>query len=151
MAGLLFLHLLGVTLWLGGGLSSMVVGLASRAESRASLATVARLQWAVLRWLVMPGSLLTVFSGLMLTFRLMNNGRMGSPWMVLMQVLGIVGAMLALFVSVPTAARISRIDPAGEHAGYFDRMRVRLRLVGAVSGTMGFVALLAGAWYRYGG
>lgn len=151
MAPLLFLHLLGVTLWLGGGFASMVVGLASKSEHRAALGTVARLQWAILRTLVLPGSLLTVFSGLMLTFRLMHGGRMGSPWMVAMQVLGIGGAMLALFVSVPTAARVTRIDPAGEHGAWFDRMRLRLRIVGAISGTMGFLALLAGAWYRYGG
>lgn len=151
MRGLLFLHFLGVTLWLGGGFASMALGIASKAESRAALATVARLQWSVLRTLVLPGSLLTVFSGLMLTFRLMNSGRMGSPWMVTMQILGLAGAMLALFVLVPTAARITRVDPAGEHAAWFDRMRLRLRVVGAVSGVMGFIALLAGAWYRYGG
>lgn len=151
MASLLFLHLLGMTLWLGGGFASMVIGIASKAEARTALATVSRLQWSVLRLLVLPGSLLTVFSGLMLTFRLMHSGRMGSPWMVAMQALGIVGAMLALFVSVPTAARVAHLDPMGEHAAYFDRMRLRLRVVGAVSGTMGFIALLAGALYRHGG
>ena len=151
MAALLFLHFLGMILWLGGGFASMAIGIASRTESRPALATVAKMQWSVLRMLVLPGSLLTVFSGLMLTFRLMHGGTMGNPWMVLMQVLGIVGAMLALFVSVPTAARVARVDPTGEHAGYFDRMRRRLKLVGSISGTMGLLALLSGAFYRYGG
>jgi hypothetical protein len=151
MGAWLFLHLLGMTLWLGGGFASMAIALGSRAEHRAALGLVSRVQWAVSRLLILPGSLLTVFSGLILTFRLMHGSTMGNPWMVLMQVVGIVGAMLALFVSVPTAARIARVDPEGEHAAYFDRMRARLRLAGSVSGSLGLLAMLAAAMYRYGG
>jgi uncharacterized membrane protein len=146
----LFLHLLGVTMWLGGGFASMLIGLASRSEERSALGTVARVQWRVSRLLVLPGALLTVFTGLLLTFRLMHSSAMGNPWMVLMQVIGIVGALLALFVSVPTAARVARIDPLGQHAAYFDRLRTRLKIVGSISGTMGLIAMLAAAVYRYG-
>lgn len=151
MTSLLFLHLIGFVLWIGGGSASMVIGLGTKGEPRASQALVTRVQWAVMRLVVMPGALLTVFSGLMLTFRLMHSGRMGSPWMVTMQALGIFGALLTLFVSVPAAARVAHLDPMGEHAAYFDRMRARLRLTGAVGGMMGLIALLAGALYHYGG
>jgi len=144
----LFLHLLGVALWMGGGFSALAVGFASKTEARSALATVARLQWAIGRSLVFPGSLLTVVSGLILTFRLMHGPAMGNPWMVAMQVLGILGALLALTVLVPTAARLARLDPMGEHAAYFDRMGARQRMVGWISAVLGLVALLAGAVYR---
>lgn len=147
----LFLHLLGVAMWMGGGFSATAVSFAARAEGRAALATVARLQWAIVRSLVFPGSLLTVVSGLFLTFRLMNGLAMGNGYLVTMQWLGFVGALLALTVLVPTAAKLTRIDPMGEHAAFFDRMRARQRTMGIVSGVLGLIALLASAMYRYGG
>ncbi len=146
----LFLHLLGVAAWMGGGFSATALSFASRAEARPALATVARLQWAIVRTLVFPGSLLTVVSGLFLTFRLMNGLATGNGWLVAMQVLGFVGALLALTVLVPTAARLTRLDPMGEHAAFFDRLRMRQRIAGSVSGVLGLVALLASAIYRYG-
>lgn len=151
MALLLFLHLLGMTAWLGGSFASMVIGIAGRAEQRSSLGTVARSQWAVSRLLILPGSLLTVLSGLFLTFRLMRSNVMGNPWMVTMQGLGLLGALLVLTIAVPAAARLARLDPEGQYAAYFDRLRLRLRLVGSIAGTMGLIAMLAAALYRYGG
>jgi uncharacterized membrane protein len=147
----LFLHLLGVAWWMGGGFSSLVVSIAARAEARPALATVMRLQWAIARYLVFPGSLLTVVSGLFLTMRLINTPGMGSGWLVTMQGLGMVGALLALTVLVPTAAKLSRLDPAGEHAAYFDRLRKRQWYTGEVAALLGLVALLSAAIYRYGG
>lgn len=147
----LFLHLLGVALWMGGGFSAMAVAIASKAEARSALGTVTRLQWAIARFLVFPGSLLTVVSGLFLTMKLMNTGAMGNGFMVTMQAVGMVGALLALTVLVPTAAKLARLDPMGEHAAFFDRLRARQKLAGSVAGVLGLVALLAGALYRYGG
>lgn len=147
----LFLHLLGVALWMGGGFSAMAVAIASKAEARSALGTVTRLQWAIARFLVFPGSLLTVVSGLFLTMKLMNTGAMGNGFMVTMQAVGMVGALLALTVLVPTAAKLARLDPMGEHAAFFDRLRARQKLAGSVGGVLGLVALLAGALYRYGG
>ena len=151
MTAWLFLHLLGVVLWLGGGSAAMVVAITSRSMDRASLGTIARLQWAIVRTLMFPGALLTVVTGLFLTVRLMQGSAMGNGWLVTMQGLGLVGALLVLAVLVPTAARLARLDPLGEHAAYFDRLRARQRIVGSISGLLGLVALLAGAAYRYGG
>ena len=146
----LFLHLLGVALWMGGGFSAMAVAVASRKETRPALATVVRLQWAISRNLIFPGSLLTVVSGLFLTIKLMHGPAMGNGWLVTMQGLGIVGALLALTVLVPTAAKLTRLDPMGDHAAFFDRLRARQRMFGAVAGVLGLVALLSAAIYRYG-
>jgi len=147
----LFLHLLGMALWLGGGFSAMAVAIASKSETRPALGTVARSQWAITRGLIFPGSLLTVVSGLFLTFKLMHGPAMGNGWLVTMQGLGILVALLALAVLVPNAAKLSRIDPMGEHAAYFDRLRARQKMFGSLAGVLGLVALLSAAMYRYGG
>ena len=43
----LFLHLLGFTMWLGGGLASMVAGIAAKREAREGLGAIARSQAAI--------------------------------------------------------------------------------------------------------
>jgi hypothetical protein len=147
----LFLHLLGFTMWLGGALASMVGAIAAKREDRQALGAVVRSQSAMHRALIGPGALLTVITGLMLTFSV--TGRMGelagfSIWLVIMQGTGIVGALLVLLIAVPTAAKLGRIDPTGPTAAYFDELRQRQRLVGSVAGALGLVALVAGAMVR---
>lgn len=147
----LFLHLLGFTLWLGGGFASMVAGIAAKREDRHGLGAVVRSQAALQRVLIAPGALLTVLSGLILTFSV--TGRTGdlvgfSFWLVLMQGTGIVGALVALLVGLPTATRLARLDPAA-NAAYFDELRQRQKVVASIAGALAFIALVAGAWYRY--
>jgi hypothetical protein len=148
----LFLHLLGFTLWLGGGFASMVAGIASKREDRHGLGAVVRSQAALQRVLIAPGALLTVLSGLILTFSV--TGRTGdlvgfSVWLVVMQGTGIVGALVTLLVGLPTATRLARLDPAGGNAAFFDELRQRQRIVASIAGGLALVALVAGAWYRY--
>lgn len=148
----LFLHLLGFTLWLGGGLASMVAGIAAKREDRQGMGAVVRSQSALQRAVIAPGALLTVLSGLILTFSV--TGRTGelvgfSFWLVLMQVTGIVGALITLLVGLPTATRLSRLDPAGPGAAFFDELRQRQKVVSSIAGALALVALVAGAWYRY--
>jgi hypothetical protein len=145
----LFLHLLGFTMWLGGGLASMVAGIASKHEDRQGLGAVARAQAAVHKALIAPGALLVVFSGLILTFSV--SGQTGellgfNLWLVIMQGAGLVGALLVLLIGLPTAAKLARLDPVGQGAAFFDELRQRQRIVASVSGTLALVALVAGAW-----
>ena len=145
----LFLHLLGFTMWLGGGLASMVAGIASKREDRQGLGAVARAQAAVHKALIAPGALLVVFSGLILTFSV--SGQAGellgfNLWLVIMQGAGLVGALLVLLIGLPTAAKLARLDPVGQGAAFFDELRQRQRIVASVSGTLALVALVAGAW-----
>ena len=81
----LFLHLLGFTMWIGGGLASMFAGIAGRQEDRAGLGVVARVQAAIHRVLVLPGAVLTVLSGLMLTFRVTGAYATANTWLIVMQ------------------------------------------------------------------
>jgi hypothetical protein len=147
----LFLHLLGFTMWLGGGVAVMVAGLASKREERTGLGAVVRAQAAVYKVIIGPGALLAVLSGLILTFSV--SARMGelvgfSIWLLIMQGTGVVGALIVLLIGLPTAAKLSRLDPVGSGAAYFDELRQRQRMVGAVSGTLALVALVAGALVR---
>jgi hypothetical protein len=144
----LFLHIVGFTLWIGGALAAMVAGIAAKREDRASLGAVVRVQAAVQKTLVAPGALLAVLSGLMLTFAVtsLRGGEAGfNLWLVLMQGAGLVGALLVLMVSLPTAAKLARLDPVGPGAAYFDELRQRQRVVGLVAGVFALAALIGGA------
>ena len=147
----LLLHLLGFTMWLGGALATMVAGVAGKREDRGGLGAIVRAQASVYRIIIAPGALLTILSGLVLTFSV--SGRMGdlvgfSIWLVIMQGAGLVGALIVLLISLPTAAKLSRLDPMGPGAAYFDELRQRQKILASVAGVLALVALVAGAWVR---
>jgi hypothetical protein len=145
----LFLHLFGFTLWLGGAIASMIMGIAAKREERVGLAAVVRSQATLTKIAIAPGALLTVLSGLILTFQVGGGDMAGfSFWLVTMQSAGILAALLTLLISLPTATRLGRLDPTGEGARYFDELRARQRIVASISGVFGLVALLAGAMVR---
>jgi hypothetical protein len=148
----LFVHLLGFTMWLGGGLASMVGGIAAKREGREELGAVARAQAAIHKAIIAPGALLAVLSGLILTFSV--TGRTGeltgfSLWLMLMQGAGLLGALIVLLIGLPTAAKLARLDPTGQGAAYFDELRQRQRIVSSVSGALALLALVAGTLVRY--
>ena len=147
----LFLHILGFALWIGGAVASMVAGVSAKAEGRDGLGVVARAQAAIQKALIAPGALLTVLSGLILTFRV--TARTGelvgfNLWLVLMQAAGIVGALVALLISLPTASKLARLDPAGQHAAYFDELRARQKVTSSIVGILALAALVGGVMVR---
>ena len=147
----LFLHILGFALWIGGAVASMVAGVSAKTEGRDGLGVVARAQAAIQKVLIGPGALLTVLSGLILTFRV--TARTGelvgfNLWLVLMQVAGIIGALVALLISLPTASKLARLDPAGAHAAYFDELRARQRVTSSIAGLLALAALVGGVMVR---
>jgi uncharacterized membrane protein len=145
----LFLHLLGFTLWLGGAIASMIIGIAAKREERSGLGAVVRSQSKLTKVAIAPGALLTVLSGVILTFEVSGGDLAGfSMWLVIMQSAGVIAALLTLLIILPTAARLGRLDPTGEAARYFDELRARQRIVASIAGTFGLVALLAGAMVR---
>jgi hypothetical protein len=143
----IFLHLLGFTMWLGGAIAAMIMGIAARREDRHGIGAVVRAQGSLMKMVIAPGALLAVLSGLILTFQISETAEIVgfNLWLVLMQGAGLVAALLTLLIALPTATKLSRLDPAGETARYFDELRQRQRIVGSISGTLGLVALFAGA------
>jgi hypothetical protein len=95
---------------------------------------------------IAPGALLTVLSGLILTFQLSGGDLAGfSIWLIIMQGAGLIAALITLLIALPTSARLGRLDPTGEAARYFDELRQRQRIVASISGVFGLIALFAGA------
>jgi protein-S-isoprenylcysteine O-methyltransferase Ste14 len=127
----------------------MVIGIAAKQEERHGLGAVVRAQSKLTKTAIAPGALLTVLSGLLLTFQLSGSELAGfSLWLVIMQGSGVLAALLTLLIALPTAARLGRLDPLGEGARYFDELRQRQRIVASIAGTLGLVALFAGAMLR---
>jgi hypothetical protein len=145
----LLLHIFGYTLWLGGGIATMVVGITAKGFAPDQRLAAYRLTSAVQRILVGPGVVAVTLSGLVLSMRFMKSGVVPG-WMMLMMLTGIVGALIALGVSVPTAARLGRLelDPRGDLPESFATLRKRQIVAASIGGGMGLVALLAGTVFR---
>lgn len=144
-----FLHYLSFIAWIGGALAAMVAGVACRRLDRSLWGGVAEAQGAIYRTLVGPGAAVSVFTGLLLTFRMYGelSGQVGT-WLGSMQGLGLVAALVTLLGAMPAASRLSRLEPVGESAAAFDRARQRLAVTGSLGGTLALLALLAGSLYR---
>lgn len=146
----LFAHLLGSAFWIGGAAVAMALSVALRREDRPSQGVGARLQAATYRVVVGPGALLAVVSGLMLTLDLYGGatsvGGLSHPLMM-MQGAGLVGGLVVLLFSVPTASKLIRVDPVGD-GPLFDALRRRMKVTGMVGSTLALLALLGGAMLR---
>lgn len=144
-------HFLAFVAWIGGALGVMMAGITMKRLDRSLWGGVADVQSALFRYLVAPGSILTLASGVVLTFRMYGalSGQ-SPPWLGMMQGMGLLGALITLLGAMPAAARLSRLEPLGESAAAFDAARSRLRITGMIGGFCTFLALVAGALYRTG-
>src|SRR5437899_5015342 len=109
----LLVHVLGFTLWLGGGIATMVAGVSAKRFAPAGRLGAYKLIGAIQRLLVGPGAVAVVLSGVILAQPYMRSGAMPS-WLGVMMVAGIVGALAAVTISVPTAAKLARLEPQGD-------------------------------------
>lgn len=145
----LFVHVLGIALWLGGGLATMVVGVAAKQFSPESRIATYRLTSAVQRFLIGPGVIGAVLSGVVLSAPFIIKGAVPG-WLMLMMAAGIPAALIALGVTLPTAAQLGRLslDPNGDLPESFAQLRRRLVLVASVTGGLVLIALAAGTILR---
>jgi Na+/melibiose symporter-like transporter len=147
----LVLHYFGFVLWLGAGVASMLAGLGARREGAAVIAAVTRIQAALQRNVIAPGAGLVIVTGLFLTMKTFGMGNVApSGWLMTMQVAGLLGAGLTLFVALPTSSRLARISPEGATAPLFEQLRKRMAIAGSLAGSLGWLALIAGAALRGG-
>src|SRR5256885_5823391 len=111
MRGLwLFIHVIGFTLWLGGGIATMVAGVTAKRFAAGERLAGYKLIGAIQRLLVGPGALGVVLSGFALAGPYMKQGAVPG-WMGLMMASGLLGAIAAGAISVPTAAELARLAP----------------------------------------
>lgn len=147
----MLIHFLGFTLWLGGGIATMVAGVTAKGFAPAERLKVYRTIGAVQRLIVGPGALGVVLSGVMLMMgsTYMRSGAMPG-WLNVMMGAGLLGAVTAVAVSVPTAARLARlnVDANGQLPAAFHALRKRQVIVATVAGCLGLIALFAGTLGR---
>lgn len=145
-----FLHYLAFTAWIGGGLAAMAVGVSMKRIDRSLWGAVVDGQAAIYRALVGPGAIVVVLSGIIMTLRLYNGmaGNQTDQWLGVMQGAGIIGALVTLLGAMPAALKLSRLEPLGPHAPAFDALRKRLAITASIGGTLGLIALFAGAFYH---
>jgi len=67
-------------------------------------------------------------------------------WLMAMQGLGLIGAVMAIGIVTPTAARMGRLqlDPRGELPESFAGLRKRQAIFATIAGVFALLALLAG-------
>lgn len=148
---LLYLHVFGFVLWMGGGFAAMSTGVLMRKLARAELGVAMQVQERLMRGMILPGVILVVLSGLIMTLRLYGSATSTSGFpvsLMVMQGAGLLAAALTLVVSVPTLTRLARLDPVGAHAPLFDALRDRAKVMGMVTGALAVVALVAGVLLR---
>lgn len=144
-----FAHYLSFVAWIGGGLAAMLASRAYARLDRSLWSGVAEAQGAIYRGLVGPGAILSVFTGLLLTFRMYGSlSQQVGAGLGTMQGLGIIAALVTLLGAMPAASRLARLEPVGDTATAFNHARRRLAITGSVGGVLALVALLAGALYR---
>ena len=140
----LLVHVVGFTLWLGGGLATMVSGVVAKGFTPAERLKAYKATGAVMRLLVAPGAAAVVFSGvlLLLSGPFMRSGEMPA-WLNIMMGAGILGAIVAIGVSLPTAARLARLEPDARGAlpEGFMALRKRQVISATIAGSLGFIAL----------
>ena len=145
---LFFAHILGFTLWLGGGLGGMAVGILGRREERSLQPVVVRLLFAIHRLVMAPGIILTLISGVYLSIPAAKMG-MPSAWLMLMQVAGVIAGIMVGFISLPTLRRLSHMSPMGETATLYDALRKRQATAGMIAGSLGILALIGGVLVKH--
>lgn len=141
----LFLHVMGFVAWLGGGLAVMLSGVTAKYFPPDQRLAVYRIMAVITRNLVGTGAVLVVVSGFVLSVPYFRGATVPA-WLMAMQVLGFLGAIVAVAIVVPTAARLGRLDldPRGELPETFAGLRRRQAIFATLAGVFALLALLAG-------
>ena len=145
----LFLHYMGFAAWLGGGLAMMLAGITAKHFAPETRLAVYRVTSVVARNLVGPGALLVLISGFVLSLPYFRNAVVPS-WLMAMQGLGLIGAIIAIGIVTPTAARMGRLelDPRGEMPEAFTGLRRRQAVFATLAGIFLLLSLLFGTVWR---
>jgi hypothetical protein len=145
----LFVHIIGFVAWLGGGLAVMLSGITAKYFAPEQRLAVYRIMSVVTRNLIGPGAVLVVLSGLILSVPYIKNATVPT-WLMAMQTLGLLGAIVAVAIVTPTAARLGRLemDARGELPESFAGLRRRQVIFATLAGVLGLLALLSGTVFR---
>src|SRR2546426_5564965 len=104
----LFVHVIGFTLWLGGGIATMVAGVSAKSFEPGPRLAAYKLIGNIQRLLVGPGAIAVVLSGIVLAMPYMRSGAVPG-WLNLMMGAGLLGALAAVALRVPAAAGVGGV------------------------------------------
>lgn len=140
---------MGFVAWIGGGLAVMLVGISAKYFPPDQRLAVYRVTGVVARSLIGPGAVLVVLSGILLSVPYFGHSTVPT-WLMAMQTLGLLGAIVAVAVVTPTAARLGRLelDPRGELPESFAGLRRRQAIFATLAGVLALGALIAGTIAR---
>src|SRR5882672_7068951 len=140
---------MGFTTSLGGGLAVMLSGLTAKQFPPEQRLAVYRVMSVISRNLIGPGAVLVVLSGIALSVPYFKSATVPS-WLLAMQGLGLLGAIVAIGIVTPAAARLGRLelDPRGELPESFAGLRRRQAIFATVAGVFALLALVSGTLFR---
>jgi hypothetical protein len=136
---------MGFVAWLGGGLAVMLSGITAKYFPPDQRLAVYRIMSVVSRNLIGPGAVLVVVSGFVLSVPYFKGATVPT-WLLAMQGLGLLGAIVAIGIVTPTAARLGRLelDPRGDLPESFAGLRRRQAIFATLAGVLALAALVAG-------
>lgn len=145
----LFLHIMGFVAWLGGGLAVMLSGISAKYFPPEQRLAVYRIMAVITRNLVGTGAVLVVVSGFVLSVPYFRGATVPT-WLMAKQALGFMGAIVAIAIVVPTAARLGRLDldPRGELPETFAGLRRKQAIFATLAGVFALLALLSATVFR---
>lgn len=134
---LLYVHLLGLIVWIGGGALFAVWGGRARRSGQPTLVifVAETIAW-LLDWVIVPAMLVTVVSGVLLAVA--AELAMKPPtWLMAKVTLVVIGVVLLFAVQRPTAkALVHALHGTGKKAGAqvpgLARRQVRIGMIGGV-------------------
>ena len=148
-------HFLGMSVWIGGAVATLVVSRVVASWTGDERARANALLAKLHGYVIAPGAIVTVVSGVLITMSMVNRGMsvaMARPGVVVMQITGIVAAVLAVFVGVPTANRLAvratRTSPREEVPPIVMKLERRQAVVSATAGVLALIALYFGVVVR---
>jgi hypothetical protein len=127
----------------------MLAGITAKYFTPDQRLAVYRVTSVVARNLIGPGAVLVVLSGFILSVPYFKNAMVPS-WLMAMQAFGLLGAITAIAIVTPTAARMGRlhVDARGEMPESFAALRRRQSIFATIAGVFALLALLAGTVFR---
>lgn len=145
----MFLHDIGFVAWIGGGLAVMLSGITAKYFPPEQRLAVYRIMAVITRNLVGTGAVLVVVSGFVLSVPYFKGATVPT-WLMAMELLGFMGAIVAIAIVTPTAARLGRleVDARGELPEAFTGLRRRQAIFATVAGVFALLALVAGTVMR---
>ena len=131
----------------------MVLAVAARSETGLARAILHRVLGKLYAFVIGPGAMLTVLTGIPLTMSLTQDagGRALGLGTLVMQGAGLLAGVLILFAGLPTATKLARLSVKLEEGGSspaFERTRKRLVVVGHVAAVLVVLSLYFGTVVR---